>query len=86
MNAELLGKNSSSVEVQNISLHGVWLWVMGKEYFLSYQSFPWFRKAPLEQVFNVELHHKKNLHWPDLDIDLSLATLEYPEHYPLISL
>lgn len=85
MSAELLGKNSSPVEVQNVSSHGLWIWVKGKEYFLSHQTFPWFQKAPLEKVFHVELQHEKHLYWPDLDVDLSIASIENPEDFPLVA-
>ena len=77
------GTNTSSVEVSNISPHGVWLYVKGKEYFLSYKDFPWFKNARLSEIQNVRLIHGHNLRWEDLDIDLVLESLDRPDRYPL---
>ena len=76
------GANISRVEVGNIDQHGLWLLVDDKEYFLPYQSFPWFRKATVDQILTVELLHGDHLHWPDLDVDLSLDSLAHPESFP----
>lgn len=65
--------------------NGIWLFVAGKEYFLSYAEYPWFRKATLTELHNVEILHGYHLHWPDLDVDLDIASLENPEQYPLKS-
>lgn len=73
------------VEVLNISTHGIWLYVCGKEYFLAHEDHPWFRNAQLNAVLNVELLHKTHLYWPDLDVDLNIDCLEHPENYPLVS-
>ena len=79
------GKNTSNVEVSNISLHGIWLYVNGKEYFLPYDEYPWFKDAKIKEIHNVQLLHESSLHWPELDVDLELDSLEHPEKYPLIS-
>ena len=78
------GKSISDVEVLNISLHGFWLYVKGKEYFLSYQEYPWFRDARVSEILNVNLLHQSHLYWPRLDIDLELISLENLEQYPLV--
>jgi hypothetical protein len=78
------GANTSRVEVGNIDRHGLWLLVEDQEYFLPYEDFPWFRKATVDQILNVELLHGDHLHWPDLDVDLSLDSLAQPELFPLI--
>jgi len=36
MKSFALGKSTSHVEIQEISKHGIWIYVMGREYFLSY--------------------------------------------------
>jgi hypothetical protein len=77
------GKRTSSAEVQDITPHGVWLLAKGREYFLSYGLYPWFKKATVAAAYNVELLHDMHLHWPDLDVDLELESLEAPEKYPL---
>jgi hypothetical protein len=78
-----LGK-STSVEVQNISGEGIWLLVNDHEYFLSYKDFPWFRDARVKEICNVEFLHQQHLHWPDLDVDLHIDSLENLEKYPLL--
>ena len=84
MKSSKLGKNISEVEIQNISVHGIWLYVKGKEYFLPHDEYPWFRDAKISEIYNVTLFHDVHLHWPDLDVDLELESLEHPEKYPLI--
>lgn len=78
------GMTTSDVEVLNIDRHGLWLFVRGAEYFLPYEDFPWFREAKVADILNVELLHGDHLHWPALDVDLSLDSLDHPESYPLI--
>ena len=78
------GTSISDVEVTHISRHGLWLLVAGKEYFLPYDHFPWFRDARLREIQDVELLHGTHLHWPALDVDLCLESLDDPEGFPLI--
>ena len=77
------GTSTSSVEVVNVSPHGVWLYVRGKEYFLPYEEFPWFQDARLSEISHVKLVHGRFLRWEDLDVDLALHSLEHPDRYPL---
>ena len=83
MASSQLGKNTSAVEVTNISAHGFWLFVAEKEYFLPYEKFPWFKDAKVAEMLDVELLHDFHLHWPKLDVDLEVASLEDPEQFPL---
>ena len=83
MRSSALGKSTSSAEVQDISRNGIWLFVQGKEYFLAYTGYPWFKEAKLAEIYNLKLLHGTHLHWPDLDIDLELESLQQPEKYPL---
>lgn len=78
------GKNIS-VNVENITPFGIWLFVKEREYFLSYENFPYFKEQTLKAIQNVELVHGYHLYWPDLDVDLELDNLENPEKYPLKS-
>lgn len=78
------GKNTLEAEVQNISKHGIWVFVKGKEYFLDYENFPWFKNAPVDEVFHMQFIHDHHLHWPDLDIDIEVESLDTPEKYPLV--
>ena len=72
-------------EVSRISQHGIWLLLHDRELFLSYQDFPWFRDTPVTAVLNVQLPQPQHLYWPDLDIDLSVESIETPERFPLVA-
>ena len=85
MKSENIGADTSTVEVLNVSPHGFWLMVAGREFFLGYEDFPWFRNVTLNQLFAVELHHGDHLYWPQLDVDLDLDRIEHPEKFPLVS-
>ena len=85
MNSSVDGKNISEIEIQNISGFGIWLLVRGKEYFMSYEKFPWFKNTNINQILNVNLSPTGKLYWSDLDIDLSVEILEAPERFPLIA-
>ena len=50
-----LGANTFAIEVTNISAHGLWLLVGEKEYFLSYDTFPWFKDARVSDILDVTL-------------------------------
>jgi hypothetical protein len=79
------GKNTSNLEVTNISAHGFWLFCNEKEHFLDYIHFPWFKKATVEKICNVQISHGTHLYWPDLDVDLSFDIIENPDRYPSMS-
>ena len=85
MKSEIIGTGTSQPEVLNVSPHGFWLFAAGREYFLDFATFPWFRQATLDQVFTVELHHGEHLFWPLLDVDLDLDRIEHPGRYPLVA-
>jgi hypothetical protein len=84
MRSRKLGRSISQVEVTNISAHGFWLYVNGKEYFLPFEEYPWFREAKVGDIVQVELHHNSHLYWPRLDVDLDIAMLESRQRYPLV--
>ena len=77
--------SDSNTEITNVSPHGIWLFHEGTEYFLPYVSFPWFKKATIEAVMNLEVPGPNHFYWPDLDVDLHLDTIKHPEKYPLVS-
>jgi uncharacterized protein DUF2442 len=85
MKSEIIGGGTSQVEVLNVSPHGFWILAAGREHFLDYEHFPWFRQATLDQLFAVELHHGEHLFWPQLDVDLDIDRIEHPERYPLVA-
>lgn len=78
-----IGKRTSVVEVSGITKHGVWLFVKGREYFLSFEDFPWFKEASVATILHVIFLHDRHLHWPDLDVDLELESILHPGKYPL---
>jgi hypothetical protein len=77
------GKSISGIEVTHISIHGFWIYIEGREYFLAFDDNPWFRTATIDAIHDVMLLHKSHLHWPKLDIDLELDAIVHPERYPL---
>jgi hypothetical protein len=85
MKSALAGKNISEVEITNVSRHGFWLLINDRELFLPFEKFPWFRDVPIGHLLRVEQPHAMHLHWPDLDVDLAVESIEFPERFPLIS-
>ena len=83
MKSSKRGPGTSDIEVVQVSPHGVWLSALGKEYFLPYEEFPWFRGARLAEIHRVRLIHGHVLRWDGLDVDLALDSLEHPDRYPL---
>ena len=84
MKSQTLCASTSDVEVTNIDSHGFWLFVSGKEYFLPYEDYPWFKDATIADILNVEMLHESHLHWPSLDVDLAMDSLDDPDRYPLV--
>ena len=85
MSSYVPGTTTSQPEVTNVSAHGFWLLAGGREYFLAFENFPWFRDAAIGAVTAVEETSAGHFHWPMLDIDLSLEIIENPEKFPLVS-
>ena len=85
MKSGLHGANISDVEITNVSKHGFWILLSGREFFLPFEKFPWFEDARVSSILNVELPQPHHLYWPDLDIDLDVESIEHPERFPLVS-
>ena len=83
MSSATLG--TPTLEVTNISRHGIWLYWHDREFLLAYEQFPWFRDAKVSDILDVRLESPEHLYWPALDVDLSLSILQEPERYPLVS-
>lgn len=75
---------TSSVELTNVSPHGLWLLLDGQELFVAFREFPWFETATIKALAAVERPSPHHLYWPDLDVDLAVDSLFHPERYPLI--
>ncbi|MBO6572412.1 MAG: DUF2442 domain-containing protein [Balneola sp.] len=81
----MITSTKHKTEVTNISSHGIWLFYERKEYFLPYSEFPWFKDAKVQHILNVETPSENHFFWPDLDIDLSLDSINNPGKYPLVA-
>ena len=82
----MLGTDISQVEVSGVSKHGFWILLdEQEELFVSFAEFPWFRKAPVADLFNVDRPQPHHLYWPELDVDLHVDSIRHPENFPLVS-
>ena len=79
MNPMPPGSTCSKVEVTNISSLGVWLLIGDKELFMFYENFPCFRDAPIGKICHVEQPTPGHFHWPELNVDLGIETIEHPD-------
>ncbi len=79
------GNSTLAVEVTHISSHGVWLLSNDKELFMSYEDFPWFKDQPVKSIINVEEQSPGHFYWPEMDVDLTIESIEHPERFPLKS-
>ena len=80
------GISISQVDVLGISKHGFWLLLdEQEELFVPFSEFPWFRTAPVEQIFHVERPQPYHLYWPGLDVDLHVDSIHHPNRFPLVS-
>ena len=67
----------------DVSADGFRVLLDGRELFLSFDEFPWFTRAPVEAIMRLERRQPGHLYWPELDVDLSVDSIEHPERYPL---
>ena len=83
MSSAAPGDRISQTEVTHISVHGLWLLSKGREYFLSYDDFPWFKDQTVRAIHNVEEPAPGHFYWPEIDVDLTENIIENPGRYPL---
>ena len=79
------GNITSAPEVTHVSKHGLWLLLGTEELLLPFEKFPWFKRATIEQLEQVEWPTPDHLYWPQLDVDLSVESIRKPEAFPLVS-
>ncbi|MEN9667737.1 MAG: hypothetical protein RLZZ326_4100 [Planctomycetota bacterium] len=79
------GTSTFPIEVSHVSRHGFWVLTGDEELLLPYEHFPWFRHASIDQIMRVERPTSDHLHWPLLDIDLSLDSIRDPAAFPLVA-
>lgn len=73
--------NDDATEVANISQHGMWLLAHGRELFMPYTDFPWFKDQPVSAILKVEEPAPGHFYWPDIDVDLTEEIIEHPERF-----
>jgi hypothetical protein len=71
--------------VTHVSKHCFWLLLGDEELAVPYNDFPWFKKASIEQLSDVQRPTEDHLYWPQLDIDLAVESIRQPECFPLLS-
>ena len=81
----MLGNPTSVAEVTHVSKHGLWLLLDAEELLVPFEHFPWFKKATIEQLSDVQWPTLNHLYWPQLDIDLSVESIRDPAAFPLAS-
>ena len=79
------GTVTLGAEVTNVSGHCFWLLLGDEELAVPYADFPWFRKAMIEQISDVQRPTQDHLYWPQLDVDLSVESIRNPDAFPLAS-
>ena len=79
------GTTTLAPEVTHVSKHGFWLLLADEELLVPVDQFPWFRKATIEQISEVEWPTADHLYWPKLDVDLSVQSIRNPSTFPLVS-
>ena len=79
------GTVTSVAEVSHVSRHGFWLFLDGEELLIPFEQFPWFKKATIEQLLDVQWPSPNHLYWPQLDADLSVESIRDPSAFPLMS-
>ena len=83
MSSSTPGIPTSETEITHISSHGIWLLTKGRELFLAYDDFPWFRDAAVGEILDVKEVSPGHFFWPQLDIDLGIESIESPGKFPL---
>ena len=79
------GTTTSAAEVTHVSRHGFWLLLDAEELLVPFEQFPWFKKATIEQLTEVDWPTADHLYWPLLDVDLSVESIRNPAAFPLLS-
>ncbi len=79
------GNATLGAELTNVSAHGFWLLLGDEELAVPFADFPWFKKATIEQLSHVQRPTEDHLYWPQLDIDLAVASIRHPDKFPLVS-
>ena len=79
------GTITLEAEVTNVSTYCFWLLLGNEELAVPFTDFPWFKKATIEQLSDVQRPTEDHLYWPQLDVDLSVESIRMPGSFPLVS-
>ena len=79
------GTFTLGAEVTNVSTHCFWLLLGDEELAVPFIDFPWFKRATIEQLSDVQRPSEDHLYWPQIDVDLSIESIRKPESFPLVS-
>jgi Protein of unknown function (DUF2442) len=79
------GSATLEAEVTNVSRHCFWLLLGNEELAVPFADFPWFKRATIEQLSEVQRPTQDHVYWPQLDIDLSVESIRKPQDFPLVS-
>ena len=74
---------TGNIQITNIERDGFWILFPDNEYFVSFDRYPPFKQAKIEQIFNFR-YDEDEIRWIDLDVDIEIEALKHPENYPLI--
>jgi hypothetical protein len=79
------GTSTSQInsQITSIESDGLWLLTAEGEFFVSFDRYPAFKEATINQVFRFR-ESFGDFHWDELDIDIELDALKHPEQYPLV--
>ena len=85
MKCSMPGTCTSAPELTHVYRHGMWLLLRDEELLLPFDKFPWFKKASIEQLEHIEWPSADHLYWPQIDVDLSVASIRNPIAFPLVA-
>ena len=75
---------TKTVEIQNISPFGFWIFDGETEFFVSFKEYSQFLSCSINQIYNFTIDLCGNFHWEDLDIDIEKDSLVNPENFPFV--
>jgi hypothetical protein len=79
------GAATLEAEVTSISQHCIWILLGDEELAIAFSDFPWFKSARIDQILAVSRPTEDHLYWPELDIDISVASIRNPGDFPCVS-
>ncbi len=84
MNLQSRGTSTlTNNEVTNISKFGIWIIIDDIEYFISFEDYPQFKNATVEQILSFETLSPTQLYWKSIDCDIEIDALINPQQFPL---